>query len=88
MSTKKKPQTMSARLRHAPRPTTPPEMAELISAVLNHPETPALVRTGLSDAIEEIFNDLGDRGEIAHSVEYVKLVLDRQRQAQAAAGAQ
>lgn len=53
-------------------------LAELISAVLNHPDTPPELYEGIAAGMNNVFNDLNNKA-VTDSAEYIRLVLDQHR---------
>jgi hypothetical protein len=58
-----------------------PDLAELISAVLTHPDTPPEIKKYLDEGITEKFNHLDDADSVTRSPEYIRAVLAGQPRA-------
>lgn len=60
------------------------DLPALISAVLQHPDTPPQIYNGLAEAINDSFNDLSTRQAVSDAAAYIRLVLDQHQREQAA----
>ncbi len=52
-------------------------LAEMIAAVISHPDTPAQLRKAMHYGLSDVFNDLDDNDSVTDSPEYLSILLSR-----------
>ncbi len=69
-----------ANTKRKPAPVSRPaqaDLATLISAVLTHPEVPAVIYNGLANAVTDLFNNTAraDQDSLSDSAAYIDVIL-------------
>jgi len=81
MTTKKDPPRKQGATRNTkqtePAPAAPAALAELLAAVLRHPDLPDCLEETIGEGLNDVFNNLPNRDwkRIEYSPEYISLLL-------------
>jgi hypothetical protein len=81
MATKKTTPSKSGTARNTkqtePSPAAPAALAELLAAVLSHPDLPDCLEETIGEGLNDVFNNLPNRSwkRIEYSPEYISLLL-------------